>query len=204
MGFDLDMTLVASADDFIEGGAPAAIVDAQTCIRWADHVVIVLPLWLGGLPAKLKGFFEQTFRYGFALGAPDQKLAGLLKGRSARVIVTMGMPGLVFRLLFGAHGLKALTRGVLWISGFAPVRCLVIGGVAKRRDLAACLHKVEALGVDAQALGLRPVRRGSAHRGNSADGHRTNQRHRHAARRSAGANPAAPGVSLTTTAKHCG
>jgi putative NADPH-quinone reductase len=33
--------------------------------------VIIYPLWLGAMPALLKGFFEQVFRPGFATLADE-------------------------------------------------------------------------------------------------------------------------------------
>ncbi len=146
----LDFPLVTSAETFTGGAMPKVIEDAQQAILWADHVVIIYPLWLGGLPAKLKAFFEQTFRYGFALSAPGRKMQGLLKGRSARMIVTMGMPAPVFRWVFGAYGARAVARGMLWISGFAPIRSLFIGGVGRPQTLTPWIRKVQALGAAAR------------------------------------------------------
>lgn len=131
----LDFPLLRTMEDFQSPAAPAELKDAQTSIRWADHLVIIHPLWLGGQPAMLRAFLEQVLRYGFALGAPNSaKPGGLLKGRSAHIIVTMGMPGLIFRLAFGAFGLRALERGVLWLCGFSPIRRTVLGGVDSVSD----------------------------------------------------------------------
>src|SRR3546814_9849412 len=59
---------------------------------WADHLVILYPLWLGDVPALLKGFLEQILRPGFAIDEGSTGMsAKLLTGRSARIIVTMGM-----------------------------------------------------------------------------------------------------------------
>lgn len=44
----------------------------QASIRQADHLVIIHPLWLGSVPALLKGFLEQVFHPGFAFGKPEQ------------------------------------------------------------------------------------------------------------------------------------
>lgn len=105
------------------------ILAAQESVTWADHLVIVFPLWLGGAPALLKGFLEQVFRYGFAINGPREPAKQLLAGRSARLIVTMGMPAPIFRWVFGGHGLFALERGILWLSGVRPIDHLVIGKV---------------------------------------------------------------------------
>jgi putative NADPH-quinone reductase len=65
-------------------------------------------LWLGTLPALLKGFFEQVFWPGFAISRdPRHPWLRMLKGRSARIILTMGMPGLLYRWYFLAHSLKS-------------------------------------------------------------------------------------------------
>ncbi len=58
--------LLSGADEFERGTPPDTIVAAQQNVRWADHLVIGFPLWLGGAPAKLKALFEQLFRPGFA------------------------------------------------------------------------------------------------------------------------------------------
>ena len=52
-----------------------------------------------------------------------------LTGRSARVVVTMGMPSLVYRALFRAHAVRALERSVLGFVGISPVHETLIGGV---------------------------------------------------------------------------
>ena len=44
---------------------------AHHCLG-VEHLVIVFPLWLGDMPAVLKGFFEQVLRPGFAIGEAGQ------------------------------------------------------------------------------------------------------------------------------------
>lgn len=91
---ELDFPLLRSKDAWQAGAPPVVIQEAQETIRWAEHLVIIYPLWLGAMPAILKGFFEQVFRPGFAIAKSDSGMLGkkLLKGKSARIVVTMGMP----------------------------------------------------------------------------------------------------------------
>jgi putative NADPH-quinone reductase len=102
------------------------------------------------MPAALKGLLEQTFRPGFAFGAGDSKglPPKLLKGRSARIIVTMGMPAFFYRWYFRAHSLKALERNILAFVGFGPIRSTVIGAVATKdaTKRAAWLERVRRSG----------------------------------------------------------
>jgi putative NADPH-quinone reductase len=143
---DLDLPTLRSRAEFEAKTIPPAAAEAQAAIAWAQHIVIVHPLWHGGQPAMLKTFFEQVFRYGFAM-RDGKGLNGLLKGRSARLIVTMGMPSLAYRLIFGAHGVKALERSVLWLSGIFPIRRTLLGMVEdnpSRRQ--AWLERMRRLG----------------------------------------------------------
>jgi putative NADPH-quinone reductase len=115
---------------------PDSIKQAQDTIKWADHLVIIYPLWHGSMPALLKAFFEQIFRPGF--GAEYQKSGGmpkkLLTGKSARIVVTMGMPAFVYRWFFLAHSLKSLARNILGFSGIGPVKLTLIGSVEAMDD----------------------------------------------------------------------
>lgn len=130
---DLDFPILRSPKSWRKGKPVAAIADAQQAILWAEHVVILFPLWLGDMPALLKGFLEQVARPNFAFGAGAKGAKGLpqglLKGRSARIILTMGMPALFYTLYFRAHGLKALERNILRFIGFGPIRHSIVGSV---------------------------------------------------------------------------
>lgn len=127
----LAFPLLRSQKEWEEGTLPPSLQASQQAIAWADHLVLCFPLWLGGMPALLKGFLEQVARPGFALtkGGEGRLPAKLLTGRSARVVVTMGMPALVYKWYFRAHSVKALERNILGFVGIAPVRETLIGGV---------------------------------------------------------------------------
>lgn len=132
---ELEFPLIREADAFITGPPPANILGAQRDINWAQHLVIAHPLWLGGAPALLKGFLEQTFRYGFTVPNPNSgSMRGLLRGRSARLIVTMGMPAAAYQLIFGAFGVRTTERSILRLCGFAPVRHTLLGGVGQGQE----------------------------------------------------------------------
>jgi putative NADPH-quinone reductase len=144
---DLDFPVLRTAADFSAPAPEGPIREAQDHIAWADHVVIVHPLWLGGEPALLKAFLEQVLRYGFALDPSHRRLRGLLTGRSIRLIVTMGMPAALYRLLFGPS-LKLLMPLVFFFAGFWPIRTTLLGGVAdaSAQRRAAWLMRARRLG----------------------------------------------------------
>ncbi len=119
-----------------EGDAPPTIAAAQEDILWAEHILLLYPLWLGDVPALLKAFFEQVMRPGFAFryregGLPEKKL----KGRTAHIVVTMGMPAVFYRVIYGAHSLKNLERNILKFVGITPSRRSIIGNVEGDKDI---------------------------------------------------------------------
>lgn len=126
-----------------------AMADARAAIRRADHLVIVFPLWLGGMPARLRAFLEQMARAGFALGETSGGFPeGRLKGRSAHVVVTMGMPALAYRIWFLNSGVAVLKRMILGLAGVSPVRQTTIGGIGGLSEAARrrWLERIEAAG----------------------------------------------------------
>lgn len=127
----LDFPLLRSQAEWQHGALPPALAPVQQDILWAHHLVFFFPLWMGDMPALLKAFIEQVARPGFAFdrtkGGPlGQKALG---GRSARVVVTMGMPALVYRFVFRAHSLKSLERNILGFIGIAPIHETLVGNV---------------------------------------------------------------------------
>lgn len=145
----VDFGFLRSQAAFESEAPPPAIAAAQADILWANHLVVIFPLWLGDMPALLKAFFEQVLRPGFAFSYRPRGLPVMhLKGRSARIIVTMGMPALIYRWYYRAHGLRNLARNVLGFVGFAPVRDTIVGSVATRgrESIGRILDNVRDLG----------------------------------------------------------
>lgn len=129
----LDFPVLRSRAEYETGIVAADITAAQETIGWADHLVIVYPLWLGTMPALLKAFLEQVFRPGFAyvMDEKGRMTEEPLDGTSARIVVTMGMPALFYRWYFRAHSLKSLERNILGFVGIGPIRESLIGGIER-------------------------------------------------------------------------
>ena len=53
----LDFPLLRRKQDWDDDPASSVVRQAQQDILWAEHAVIIYPLWLGGMPALLKAFF---------------------------------------------------------------------------------------------------------------------------------------------------
>jgi putative NADPH-quinone reductase len=148
----IDFPVLRTQSDWKSGNLPPGLRDAQEAIGWADHLVILFPLWMGSMPALLRAFIEQVFRPEFAQGKEGDVFARRLAGRSARIVITMGMPVLAYRWYFGAHGLKSLERSILRLCGIGPIRETLIGRVDTLDETgrAAWIERIEEVGRNAR------------------------------------------------------
>ncbi|MBP5946343.1 MULTISPECIES: NAD(P)H-dependent oxidoreductase [Pseudomonas] len=109
---------------------------AQSDILWAEHLTLVYPIWWGGIPALLKGFFDRVLLPGFAFkyrkgkAFPDK----LLNGRTAHLLVTMDTPPWYYRLIYRMPGLHEVRKTTLQFCGIKPLRTLTFGPVLGSTD----------------------------------------------------------------------
>lgn len=147
---DLEFPVLRSAVEFDASPVPEPLTMIRNRFLDADHMVLIYPLWLGTLPAFTKAFLEQLLHRdtAFEPAQPGKWPEGRLTGKSARVIVTMGMPTVAYRIWYGAHSLKSLERNILKFVGFRPVRDTLFGMVDQVSDATrkTWLDKVETLG----------------------------------------------------------
>ena len=118
-----------------QGGplAEVRIADAQAAVAWADHIVMVYPNWWGSLPAALKGWLDTVLTPGFAfrINAEAGSIQALLRGKTARLFITMDTPRWVYRLIFGNSGVTLMRRAVLGFCGINPVKVAKMGPLYK-------------------------------------------------------------------------
>lgn len=129
----LEFDIMQTAEEFASP-PPEPVLSEREKIAAADHLLIAFPLWLGGMPAKLRAFFEQAARAEFFLAVAQDGVhwpKQMMKGKSARTLITMAMPGLVYRFGMDAGSLHALERGVLGLSGFSPLHHTILGGAGE-------------------------------------------------------------------------
>lgn len=95
-----DFTTVADAGKFHyqqeqlkasqEGGFSAELAREQARVVKAELFVFVYPLWWGGMPAILKGWFDRVLAYGFAYADGKRFDSGFFRGRHGVVALTTG------------------------------------------------------------------------------------------------------------------
>jgi len=125
------------------------LLEAQEKIRWADHIVLIHPVWWGSVPAIFKGFLDRVFLPGFFFQKRPHSIwwDKLLQGKSARIIYTLDTPTL-FWWLAGRPSYMALKYITLKYCGIKPVRGTAIGIVrlSDEKQRKNWLSKVERLG----------------------------------------------------------
>lgn len=127
MAFDSDLS---NGYDSVQALGPA-LVDFQAQLQWAEHIVLFIPVWWGGLPAKFKGLIDRTFLPGFAFQyQPNKAIPNkLLKGRTAEVILTLDTPAWYYRFVQGAPVTKQLKYTILGFCGIKVVSMTYIGPI---------------------------------------------------------------------------
>ena len=126
------------------------LVKMQQEILATDHLVFVYPNWWSTVPALLKGFIDRVFVSGFAFKYRKNSpfWDKLLKGKTARLIVTMDTPKWYYWLINKNAGHNAMKIGVLEFCGIKPVKITAFAPIkssdeTKRKKW---LNDVEALG----------------------------------------------------------
>lgn len=126
------------------------LLEAQKQIKWAEHIVLIHPVWWGSIPAILKGFFDRVFIPGFAFKKRENSVwwDKYLTGKTGHIISTMDQPGWYYSLVYGKPSTNALKKLTFEFCGISPVKVTAVGPLrlsteAKR---AAFLKKIEVAG----------------------------------------------------------
>ncbi|KZL21220.1 hypothetical protein PsAD2_00509 [Pseudovibrio axinellae] len=96
------------------------ILEFQDNLMWCDHWTTFHPLWWGSMPGKLKSLLDRSLTTGFAYQYEEgQSLpTKLLKGRSARLLVTANTPEKYFNGVYEAAHRKVMQNQVFDFIGF--------------------------------------------------------------------------------------
>jgi len=112
------------------------LVYFQQSITWAEHIVIIAPVWWGTVPAKFKGVIDRVFLPNFAFkyvtgNAFPKKL---LSGRSSELIITMDTPPFYYKFFKGNAIYKQLKMSILDFSGIKNRSTTYFGPVIGSTD----------------------------------------------------------------------
>lgn len=115
-------------------------------VRAADLIIMQFPLWWGGPPAMMKGWFDRVLSMGFAWDDSHRYDTGLLRGKRVLPVVTVGDPASFYspegmhRASVEQH-LYGVLHNTLAFCGFSVYRPLIVANTtaASRDELEAVL-----------------------------------------------------------------
>ncbi len=126
------------------------LLKIQQDILQADHLVFVYPTWWGTYPALLKGFIDRVFlpNFSFKYRKNSPFWDKLLKGKTARLIVTMDSPKWYNWLMYRSPGHNSMKRAILQFCGIRPVKITSFAHVKFSDELKRkkWMDEVEVLG----------------------------------------------------------
>ncbi len=126
------------------------LLAAQETLKAADHIVIFFPVWWGGVPALLKGFFDRILLPGYAFKKREGSLwwDRMFKNKTGRIISTLDQPAWYYRFNYFRPSHNAVNRMTLRFIGVKPARTTAIGPIRNSSDKfrQKWLEKVEQMG----------------------------------------------------------
>jgi putative NADPH-quinone reductase len=105
------------------------------------------------MPALMKGFIERILQPDLIARENTENAMNwsIFKNKTARIVMTMGMPVSIYRFWYGGHALKLLSRNILNFIGIKPVRHTLFGmvGTSKPQTRDKWVEQVRQLGREA-------------------------------------------------------
>ena len=107
------------------------LVSSIEKIKSADHIVWVFPMWWYGYPALMKGFIERTFLPSITYQPIEGQALPkkLLKGKSARLIITADTPKWYDFLIMKSPTINQFKNGTLKFCGISPIKTTYIASI---------------------------------------------------------------------------
>ena len=104
-------------------------------LHWAEHIVMIFPVWWMTMPAMMKGFVDKVIFPGVAYKMEDGKLVSTLSDlRQVTVISTMNTPSDIYKDLFGNSLEGSLIKGTFNQIGIHDVRWISLNLVKQCGD----------------------------------------------------------------------
>jgi putative NADPH-quinone reductase/1,4-dihydroxy-2-naphthoate octaprenyltransferase len=160
--FDSNVRTPSPCDHILEPD----LVSLRGDIEWAAHLVFVFPTWWGTMPALLKGMLDRVLTpdWAFRVTEGGSGYEGCLAGRTAEIVTTMDTPALVYRVVYGAPGYRALAGATLGFCGIEVRRITRFGPVrgstgSQRETWLARAHTLGALAAAGRTQSRRRLRR---------------------------------------------
>ena len=114
-------------------------------LEWADHLVMIFPVWWMTTPAMTKGFIDKVIFPAIAYDMKDGRLVSRLSLRKVTVITTMNTPADIYRDVFGNPLEGSLIKGTFRQIGIENIEWTSLNEVKQvsREQREAWLEEIE-------------------------------------------------------------
>ena len=114
-------------------------------LEWAEHLVMIFPVWWMTTPAMTKGFIDKVIFPAIAYDMKDGRLVSRLSLRKVTVISTMNTPADIYREVFGNPLEGSLIKGTFRQIGIENIEWTSLSEVKQvsRGQREAWLEEIE-------------------------------------------------------------
>ena len=133
---DLEIFVKAGrmGEDGLEGVDPLAL-EYMKLLRWAEHLVMIFPIWWMSTPAMVKGFIDKVIFPGIVYKMDGGRLVSQLSSlRETTLITTMNTPADVYKERFDNSLEGSLIKGTFNQIGIHDVRWISLNMVKQVGD----------------------------------------------------------------------
>lgn len=104
-------------------------------MRWAEHIVMIFPIWWMTTPAMTKGFIDKVIFPGIVYKMESGKLVSMLSSlKQVTIITTMNTPSEVYHDMFGNSLEGSLIKGTFNQIGIHDIRWISLNMVKQCGD----------------------------------------------------------------------
>lgn len=121
-------------EEGLEGIDPI-ILKYMKKLQWAEHIVMIFPIWWMTMPAMMKGFIDKVIFPGIVYKMEDGEMISMLsKLRQVTVITTMNTPQDIYKEVFGNSIEGSLIKGTFNKIGIHDIRWISLNMVKQSGD----------------------------------------------------------------------
>ena len=103
-------------------------------LEWAEHLVMIFPIWWMTMPAMTKGFIDKAIFPAIAYTMDNGRLISRLQIKKVTIITTMNTPAEAYRDLFNNAIEGSLINGTFKKIGIEDVRWISLNEVRQASD----------------------------------------------------------------------
>ena len=98
-------------------------------LKWAEHLVMIFPIWWMTAPAMTNGFIDKVIFPAIAYDMDKGRLVSRLAIRKVTIITTMNTPADIYKDMFNNSIEGSLIKGTFRQIGIEDVRWISLNGV---------------------------------------------------------------------------